>query len=157
MMPALLEACINMSNLSFIKDTCCDINLIREKLRASQGSGLKIFNANGATFLESLKAGCAGYSGVMANFHPELYVWLCNNFEKQPDKAKKLADFLSFASTIELQQYPVNAKYHMQRSGVIINIYSRVRDCGAFSDANKMEIDAMIETEKNIKEYLNLI
>ncbi len=31
----------------------------------------------------------AGYSGVMANFHPDLYVWLCKNYKKQPEKAQE--------------------------------------------------------------------
>lgn len=71
--------------------------------------GLKIFNANSASLLETLKMGCAGFSGVMANFHPEIYSWLCKNFEKEPEKAKKVQAFLGFASLAECQLYPVNA------------------------------------------------
>ncbi len=72
--------------------------MINEKLRAVDGMGLKIFNANSASLLETLKMGCAGFSGVMANFHPEIYSWLCKNFEKEPEKAKKIQAFLGFAS-----------------------------------------------------------
>ncbi|MBO4342391.1 MAG: dihydrodipicolinate synthase family protein [Clostridia bacterium] len=148
--PYLIEKCCEIAELSFIKDTCCDINLIRKKLEAAKGTGLKIFNANGATFYESLKAGCAGYSGVMANFHPELYALLYRNYKKDPMKAEALASFLSMASVIELQQYPVNAKYHMTKRGVNISLKTRVRDCSGFKECNKMEIDAMYETEKMI-------
>ena len=152
--PETLARCCEISNLSFIKDTCCDINLIRAKLKATVGTGLKIFNANGATFFESLKDGCAGYSGVMANFHPDLYKWLYIHADEESERVKMLADFLSFASTIELQQYPVNAKYHMSKCGVNIGIYTRTRDFTAFTDANRKEIDSMIETENRVRKAI---
>ena len=33
--------------------------------------------------LDSMKAGGDGYCGIMCNFHPKLYSWLGENFEKQ--------------------------------------------------------------------------
>ena len=48
---------------------------------------MKLYNANTSTLLESMKYGAAGYSGVMANFHPALYAWLLENWEKEPEKA----------------------------------------------------------------------
>lgn len=156
MQPETLKKCCEIGNLSFIKDTCCHIDDIKAKLEATKGTGLKIFNANGATLLESLKAGCLGYSGVMANFHPELYSWLCKNYEKEPEKAQKVADFLSCISTIELQQYPANAKYHLQLIGVDINIDCRTRDASLFSESNMKEMKAMVACEKMFKEYIGL-
>ncbi len=154
MQPETLKKCCEMSNLSFIKDTCCHIDEIRAKLAATQGTGLKIYNANGATLLESLEAGCAGYSGVMANFHPDLFVWLCKNFRTEPEKAKKVANFLAMVSTIELQQYPVNAKYHLSQTGVDITTVCRTRDNSTFTESNRKEIQAMIETENLFRELL---
>lgn len=151
-----LKKCCEISPLKFIKDTCCKIDDIKAKLAAAEGTGLKIYNANGATLLESLEAGCAGYSGVMANFHPELYVWLCRNYKTQPEKAKKVADFLSMVSTIELQQYPVNAKYHLSQIGVDIGTTCRTRDDTTFSESNKKEIAALISVEKYVTELLGL-
>lgn len=156
MAPETLKKCCEISPLKFIKDTCCKIDLIKEKLAATEGTGLKIYNANGATLLESLEAGCSGYSGVMANFHPELYVWLCKNYKTQPEKAKKVADFLSMVSTIELQQYPVNAKYHLGLMGVGIGTACRTRDDSTFSESNKKEITAMLSVEKYVTELLGL-
>ena len=156
MNPYTIKRCCEIGNLRFIKDTCCKIDDIKAKLDAANGTGLKIYNANGATLLESLKAGCAGYSGVMANFHPEFYTWLCKNYKTNPEKAEKLANFLSMASTIELQQYPTNAKYHLTRRGLNITIKSRTRDYSTFSESNKKEIDAMFETEKIVTKLLEL-
>ena len=39
-----------------------------------------LFNANAQTLLPSLELGAAGFSGVMANFHPDLYARLYQLF-----------------------------------------------------------------------------
>ena len=154
MTPSLIKKCCETSPLKFIKDTCGNISQIRAKLEAAENTGLKIFNANGATLLESLEAGCAGYSGVMANFHPDLFAWLCENYKKEPEKAKQMADFLSFASTVESRQYPVNAKYHLSLLGVDIGTKSRVCDDSGFVETHKKEMAAMAETENLIRKLI---
>ena len=68
-----------------------------------KGSNMKLYNANTSTLLESMKYGAAGYSGVMANFHPALYAWLLENWEKEPEKAEYLQDILTPCSFIELK------------------------------------------------------
>lgn len=156
MTPDVLKECAQISPLLFIKDTCCSAGMIKEKLEAVKGTNLKLFNANGAILLETLKAGCAGYSGVMANFHPEIYSWLCRNFDKEPEKAQRVQNFLGFASTIECQCYPVNAKYHMNLCGVPMNIFSRARDCSELFESRKKEIEEMFEVEKEFKSILNI-
>ena len=74
-----IKWCADTGRFFFLKDTCCDARQIQEKLKVLKGTQLKLYNANTATLLESLRGGAAGYSGVMANFHPELYEWLCKN------------------------------------------------------------------------------
>ena len=157
MMPETLKKCCAAGPLKFIKDTCCDIELIKEKLEAVKGTGLKIYNANAATLLESLNAGCAGYSGVMANFHPDLYKQLCALYKTNPGKAKVISDFISFSSTIELQQYPVNAKYHLTLEGLNIGVHTRSRDASNFTDANKKEIQAMKSVENSFRNFVKSI
>ena len=71
--PEMLKWLADSGKFAFLKDTCCERSQIKAKCEAGKGTGLKIFNANGATLLESLKLGCAGYSGVMANFHTRFY------------------------------------------------------------------------------------
>lgn len=108
-----LKWCAESGRFAFMKDTCCDIALIRQRLRALEGSTLELFNANTSTLLDSLIAGCAGFSGVMMNFHMDLYDWLWRNWRAQPEKARQVQDFLTVFSQIERQYYPVNAKYHL--------------------------------------------
>ena len=58
--PAVLKALAGNHKFRFLKDTCCNIEMIAQKLDAVKGSELKIFNANSATLLPSLQLGCAG-------------------------------------------------------------------------------------------------
>ncbi|WHH61733.1 dihydrodipicolinate synthase family protein [Petroclostridium sp. X23] len=72
-----------------MKDTSCDIENIKDKLAKIQGTQLRLFNANTSTLLETLQLGASGFSGVMANFHPDLYTWITAEYNNQPEKAKK--------------------------------------------------------------------
>lgn len=157
MSPEVLRQCALDGRLKFLKDTCCHIEEIKAKLKAVEGLGLKIYNANSATLLESLEAGCAGFSGIMGNFHPEIYSWLCKNYKTEPEKAKQVQAFLAFASLAECQYYPVNAKYHLGLCGVDIGYNARVKDASLFSESNKKEIDQMFVTEQIFKEAFGIM
>ena len=143
MTPELLNWCASTERFLFLKDTCCNTNQIEEKINAVQGTNLKIFNANAATLLDSLKIGVKGYSGVMANFHPEFYVWLCDNWSKEPELAQVIQDILGLTSVIEYQYYPVNAKYHMQLEGINMQLKSRVKDEVELTFSKKLEIEQL--------------
>ena len=118
--------CRDSGRFKFLKDTCCDINIIRRRIELLSGSGLNLYNANTATLLDSLCAGAAGFSGVMANFHPELYAWLLKNWD-DTEKASLLQGMLTMCSQIERQCYPVNAKHHLQTLNVFSETTCRVR------------------------------
>jgi 4-hydroxy-tetrahydrodipicolinate synthase len=143
MTPATLKALADTGRFCFLKDTCCDIEQIRARLKAMEGSGFKLFNANAATLLESLQAGCAGYSGVMGNFHPELYGWLCRNFAVHAADARAMQAFVGFASMAECQMYPVNAKYYLSLEGVPFATRCRAMDARQFTRNRQMEIEQM--------------
>ncbi|MFR3768281.1 MAG: dihydrodipicolinate synthase family protein [Blautia sp.] len=139
--PELLKWCAETGKFTFLKDTCCDVDQLHAKVEAVKGTPMKIFNANGATLLESLKMGCHGYSGVMANFHPDLYVWLCRNFEKEPERAEIMMNYLGAASTFECQVYPCNSKYHMKLEGVNITTKSRRQDDALLTPNRLLEVE----------------
>lgn len=141
--PELLKWCAETGKFSFLKDTCCDLKQLREKCDAVKGTDLKIFNANAATLLESLKMGCSGYSGVMANFHADLYKWLVTNYEKESERAQIMMDFLGAASIVECQLYPVNSKYYMQLEGLKITTKSRKQEDKLLTGSRKLEIEEL--------------
>lgn len=156
MTPSVLKELASTGRFTFLKDTCCDPQMINEKLSAVEGMGLKIYNANSASLLETLKMGCAGFSGVMANFHPEIYSWLCKNYDKEPEKAKQVQDFLGFASLAECQMYPVNAKYYLSLEGVPMGYACRSKDASGFTLSRRMEIEQMRDITIAFKESMGI-
>ncbi|MGG1515944.1 dihydrodipicolinate synthase family protein [Paenibacillus oryzisoli] len=154
--PALLEWCAATERFLFLKDTSCSLPLIKAKLKAVEGSVLKIFNANATTLLDSLKAGAAGFSGIMANFHPELYVWLCRNWHTQPEEALRLMNFIGMASAHEGQPYPINAKYFISLDGVGIGLHSRSRKLEDLNETGKQMVEQLYAVSKEYAEQYKL-
>ena len=150
--PELLKWCADTGRFYFIKDTSCSIDNMKKKLEQIKGSKLKLFNANSSTLLETLELGASGFSGVMANFHADLYVWLCRNYRNEPDKARTLADFLTMASLIERQVYPVNAKYAQQKMGNFGSIHTRTKDASLLDPTGKLEVDQLMRLTYYMRE-----
>ena len=150
--PELLKEMAKDGRFHFLKDTCCSTEMLKAKHEAVKGSNLKIFNANAATFLESLRMGCSGYSGVMANFHPELYSKLIKAFNDGNIKlADKLQNIVGYMSVTECQCYPVNAKYYLSLDGLDIGIHTRSRNPQELTESRKLEIVQMYEFTNEIK------
>lgn len=155
--PYVLKEMAKTGRYLFIKDTCCSIPKLSEKLDAVKDSNIMIFNANAATLAESLKMGCDGYSGVMANFHPELYSALIEVIKSgDSEKAKFLENLVGFFSVAECQCYPVNAKYYVGLDGVNIGINTRTRNPDELTESRKLEIEQMYALTNSIKEKYNL-
>ena len=110
----MLRYCAESGRFAFIKDTCCQAAEIAKRVELLKGSTVQLYNANAQTLLETLRAGAYGYCGVMCNFHPKLYVYLCEHFAEEPEKADVLQSFLGTAAYTESLAYPVTAKYHLK-------------------------------------------
>ena len=111
--PRVISYMADTGRFAFMKDTCCDAEKVFEKIKAGRGI-VRLFNANCSQLLITLQGGASGFSGVMANYHPEAYSWLCANYESQPELAKKLSDFLGIVSCVESRMYPVSAKKYLK-------------------------------------------
>lgn len=152
--PELLKWCADTGRFYFIKDTSCDIENMKAKLEVIKETNLKLFNANTSTLLETLELGASGYSGVMANFHPELYVKLCNIYKEDSSKARKIADFLTVASLIERQVYPVNAKFYQKSIGNFNSIMTRTRDIKELNATGILEIQQFVRFNEEFEKTL---
>lgn len=139
--PRLMAWCASTGRFIFLKDTSCDTGQMREKLAVA--GGIQLYNANAATLLESLEAGAAGYSGVMGNFHPQLYGWLCRHWREQPEVARRLQAFLGVASAIESRAYPVSAKYALQLEGLPLTLATRTRAPSDLIYAFRREVEQL--------------
>ena len=154
--PKILRYCVQTGRFVFMKDTCCDLQRIRERLDLLSGSGISLFNANAATLLESLRMGASGYCGVMTNLHPEFYVWLCRHFRDEPEKAEQVQQYIGTCSVIEYPQYPVNAKYSLSLQGVPIGLTSRTKDAGKFTASNKLEVEQFTKLSALARGWLQI-
>ena len=152
--PELLRHCEETGRFYFLKDTSYDLQNMQEKINALDGE-LKIFNANAATLYESLKIGISGYSGVMANFHPELYAWAVSHWRQESDLVAEVFDVLGLASVIERQAYPINAKYQMQLDNIPIRLDTRSAKKEAFTPAQKTEVEQLYRTVNRLKKRLH--
>ena len=147
--PGMLRYMADSGRFFFLKDTCCDAEMIRGRLDLIKGSNLGLYNANSATLLESLHAGAAGFSGVMANIHPEVYAWLCGH--KDHKNASLVQAALSTAAFIERQVYPVCAKYHLNAiEGLPITTFCRTRDDRELDATAKKEVHMLNDLMNDI-------
>nr|AHF24351.1 dihydrodipicolinate synthase [uncultured bacterium Contig575] len=147
----MTEWCANTGRFYFLKDTSCDIGNIRDKLEVSRGTNLKLYNANAATLLESLRSGAAGYSGVMCNSQCRLYAWFTAHWDRP--EAQALSDCLTVTSWMEHEYYPVNAKYYLQRhEGLPITTFCRTKDAALLTETQKGEMDVLKRVTRAIED-----
>ncbi len=145
----LIKWCLSTGRFRFIKDTCCDAAIINERMQLLKDTPLMLFNANCQTLLASLQSGAAGYCGIMANYHPKLYVWLCKNFNTQPEKAKLIQSFTGTAGFTEGGlPYPLTAKYHMCLEGLETENIARNRKSEELTDYVRMCTEQMRDQSK---------
>ena len=147
----LLTFMAESGRFSFIKDTCCDADILAHRAWLLAGRA-QLFNANAATVLASLRTGGAGFSGIMGNFHPDLYVRLFSIWREQPEKADMLQAVLSVLSGEERSYYPVSCKYHMNLMGVPMGLASRTRDMNGMQKGDRLEMEDLLRMEKLVRE-----
>ena len=151
--PKVLEAMAETGRFTFIKDTCCDADLIARRIALLHGR-IQLFNANCATALEILQSGADGFSGIMANFHPDLLVWMYENYRQQPEKARQLSAMLSVMSMAEGCQHPIGAKYHMNLVGVPMELRCRVKNADCFDKMDRHTIEDLKTMEEVVRQWL---
>ena len=136
--PKILDWCVSTGRFAYMKDTCCDAAVIKERCEQLRGSGFRLLNANCQTLLASMRAGGKGYCGIMCNFHPKLYGWLCANYEKEPEKAELVQSVIGTFGFIENGlTYPLSAKYSMNLCGNSTEVLARSKPGEVFSDYGK--------------------
>jgi 4-hydroxy-tetrahydrodipicolinate synthase len=151
-----LRDCSKKKNLVFLKDVSCSISILKERIAAIKGTELCLFNANTSTLLDSFIAGYDGYNGVMANFHIDIYRWMYDHFEKQPELAREVSDFLTVAAVSEIRAYPVNAKHHFNITDIPMSTHTRSRDINVLNENAHHEIDSLIRMEKSMRKKLDI-
>ncbi|TYC52564.1 dihydrodipicolinate synthase family protein [Rhodobacterales bacterium] len=120
-----LSWCAESGRFRFLKDVACDLDTVKRRLELTRETPLVINNANAATAWDVIKAGGRGFSGVMNNFHPDLYRWLLDHGEASPELARELDTFLVLSALSEAFGYPKLAKRFHKRIGTFASDHSR--------------------------------
>ncbi len=153
--PKILDWCLSTGRFYYMKDTCCDAALIKERCAQLEGSHFKLLNANGQTLLQSMRDGAKGYCGVMANFHPALYSWLGHNFESEPETAEFVQGVIgTFCFTEGGLPYPLSAKYHMNLCGFPTENIARTRKGEELTDYHRLCLKYMKTATDRIEKML---
>ena len=84
-----------------------------------------IYPANEVMLPPCLKRGSDGYCGTMANFWPDLHVWLCRSFKNEPEAAERLQRFLTVIKPAALHKYKASAKTYLGMLGLPITAVCR--------------------------------
>ena len=146
-----LKVFIDTDRVTYLKDTCLDLTLIKTKVKAGSGHNFGLYDANIINAVESLKVGAAGLSCIQGNYFPDLVVWLCENYDnnEQSNTVKKVMNF--FMENIDLMHdvYPVSAKYCLQKQGLNISTTVRTR-------TKSFPPDVRSEIDKLFNDYLLL-
>jgi 4-hydroxy-tetrahydrodipicolinate synthase len=151
--PELLGWAARTSRFRFLKDTCCDLALIQAKLDAIRGTEMGWYNAHCPSLLASLRLGGHGYSGIAANFYPELFVRLCAEFADQPETAARLQQFLTLADGTIRHRYPASAKRWLRMLGLPVGETCRVSVPPARPDDDeKLMLQNLLEMVQRMKE-----
>lgn len=133
--PKILQWCVSTGRFVYMKDTCCDAEMIARRVKLLRGSKFKLLNANCQTLLRSMRDGADGYCGIMCNFHPKLYSWLCANFDSEPGTAELVQSVIGiFGFTESGLPYPLTAKYHMNLCGISTENLARHRNSNELTE-----------------------
>ncbi|MCJ8237951.1 dihydrodipicolinate synthase family protein [Peteryoungia algae] len=117
--------CAESGRFAFLKDVSCNLDHIKRRLAIVDNTPLAINNANAAIVWPFLQSGGHGFSGVMNNFHPDLYRWLYDHGAAHPELAAELDTFLVLSAMSESFGYPKLAKHYHQRMGTFAHVHSR--------------------------------
>jgi 4-hydroxy-tetrahydrodipicolinate synthase len=117
--------CAQSGRFAFLKDVSCDLDHVKRRLKLVEGTPLAINNANAAIAWPAMQAGAHGFSGVMNNFHPDLYRWLMDHGRQHAELAAELDTFLVLSAMSESLGYPRLAKHFHRRIGTFDGLRSR--------------------------------
>jgi len=133
----------------WMKETSENFELFAEKINAAKGSPLKILNADARFLLESQRAGGSGYTGIAANFYPNLLSWMCKHFNDETELVNELQIFLTEKQSVVNHKYLQNAKVFLKISDVDIEKTSRINN----HEFTMAEVRDLVELKEEIVKF----
>ena len=155
--PEQLKLFLGTKRIIYHKDTCLNIDQVKQKLEAGKEYDFGFFDAYMAHAVESLKAGSSGLSCIQGNYWPELIVWLCENFNNSASKEEvaRVQQFIIDKMDVMHDVYPITAKYYLQKRGLGLSTFTR-RQVGDFTEIIRNNIDRLYKNYENLVKKLDL-
>ena len=153
-----LEKFVATGRIIYHKDTCLDIEMIKDKLKATNGvDTFGLYDAYAVNAVASLEAGAAGLSCIQGNFFPELIVWLCDHFGdiSVNGNVSKVQHFLTDHMEVIHYAYPIVAKYYLQKRGINISTFTRTKT-ETFTPDVKKKVDCLYDEYQVLKQEMDL-
>ncbi|MFG0249135.1 MAG: dihydrodipicolinate synthase family protein [Phycisphaeraceae bacterium JB051] len=123
--PSLLGRLAQTGRFAFFKDTCCDLQQLKQKIDAVKGTPLRIYNAYAVSLGDSIDAGCDGFCGTGTNFIFEPFRWLCSSERTDPQLRKEIDKFWPLFLDVVRRAYPMSAKMFLKHRGIDIQAFCR--------------------------------
>jgi len=156
--PQQLVDFVATGRIIYHKDTCLDIELIKQKLKAGEANpDFGLYDAYMGHAVKSLQAGSAGLSCIQGNFFPELIVWLCDNYadESMTEEVNRVQQFLIDNMDVMHNVYPIVAKYWLTKRGLKISTITR-RSVGVFSPSTRKQIEKLYINYDNLQNNIGI-
>lgn len=155
--PELLKRFLGSNRVIYHKDTCLDIELVREKIAASRGFHFGLYDAYLVHAVESLRAGSQGLSCIQGNFFPEVIVWVCENYDDPAlkEQVEKVQRFLTDNMDVMHAVYPPVAKYFLRKRGIGLSTFCRSTKATMDSSVEH-DVLRLFEDCKLLKDEVNI-
>jgi 4-hydroxy-tetrahydrodipicolinate synthase len=155
--PETLKWLSEFDRFVYHKDTCCDMDLLEKKIKATQGTSLGIYNAHVPTGIASMKLGARGITPIAANMYPELFSYLMKNWDvkERQKEITILNENLDMMDTIIHHNYPFSAKHFLQKRGMDINTTGRIVRM-SYSKHDFSKLDMIMKVFHRLSEELNI-
>jgi 4-hydroxy-tetrahydrodipicolinate synthase len=129
----------------FMKETTCDLPTYLAKVEASQGTPLRVFQANLERLPPSVEGGSPGFCGVVGAVYPDLVLQCCNASDAS-ERKEAHQRLLSLQQAFRDHGYPTSGKYLLSRRGVPIQPISRAERAQGFSEVDRAALDEFFLT-----------
>ena len=155
--PAQLAKYVNSGRVIYHKDTCLDLDQIKQKLALTEGHAFGLYDAYMVHAVESLKAGASGLSCIQGNYFPELIVWLCDHYGdvSLQHEVEVVQQFLTDHMEVMHEVYPLVSKYFLQKRGLNMDTFTR-RDVGKLTPAIIKNVDQLYVDYAALRSDLNI-
>jgi 4-hydroxy-tetrahydrodipicolinate synthase len=125
--PKVFTYLLGTNRMMYHKDTTIIFEKVKEKIELVGNNKLEFYDACVANTMYSLQAGAKGMSPISGNLYPEIITWMCNN-STNPDRqedVKYMQQQLTKTEDILGKNYPLSAKYFLNKRGLPIEVISR--------------------------------